>query len=131
LLKLLDRPTARSVLKHDIFQALAALSTPRAVEVLLDAAPTDRAAALALEHCTPAGAESMLPALKPDGSDRAWLAYKAITQIDWIEDRKYRAFWQDADEARKTAEIERVTRLAKENAARWRDEGGELREAWP
>jgi hypothetical protein len=131
VLKLFERPKLMATLKHDVFQTLAALSTPRAVEALLDAASTDRAAAVALEHCTPAGAESMLPALKPDGSDRAWLAYKAITQIDWIEDRKYRAFWQDADEARKTAEIERVTRLAKETAARWRDEGGELREAWP
>jgi hypothetical protein len=131
VLKLLERSNLMATLRHDVFQTVAALSTPLAVEALLDAAPNDHAAALALEHCTPAGAESMVPALKPDGSERTWLAYKAITQIDWIEDRKYRAFWQDADEARKTAEIERVTRLAKENAARWRDEGGELREAWP
>ncbi len=131
VVKLLERTNLNSAQKRDIYQTLAILSTPAAVEALLNAAPADRDAAAALERCTPAGAENLLSALKPGGGERTWLAYKAITQIDRIEDRKSQVFWQGTDEARQTAEIERVTRLVKDTAQRWRDEGGELRESWP
>jgi hypothetical protein len=128
VLKLLERPQFAQTLRHDVYQTLATLSTPLAVQAVLDAAVTDRAAANALTQCTPVGTENMLPALTPGGSERAWLAYKTITQVNNIPDRKIRAFWKEADEAKQNAEIERVSKLTKERAARWREEGGELRE---
>lgn len=93
------------------YDALAALSTERSIEALLDSALEHSNAASALRSCTPAGAAAMLASLTLKDRKRLVAAYDAVSAICSIGDAKPAEFWQGDDKASQKAEIDRVKAL--------------------
>ena len=122
LVRLLDRRGLNTQVRWDISRTRAPLSTPAAVNALFARAATDTAAAQALERCTPAAADVLLPHVGGEDAARHLLAYKALTSICRISGAKPDRFWEGPNERVKTDEIERVRTQATRAAERWKRE---------
>lgn len=122
VIALLERKRlAKSVVKL-IYDALATLSTPDAVAKLLElSARGIEQATKALADCTAVGAEMMLPELKADAPKFNYPVYQAVTRICDIRSTKAERYFEKAKLKLKEREIERVSELVKEAAARWRE----------
>ena len=112
IIALLNREGLDAALKPPAYRALAALSTKPSVEALVQAAPGDEAAAKALQSCTPAAVELLLPLLDSDSPDKLAVAYDAVIRICAIEGARPKEFWKDSNEEMRSAEIERVKQAA-------------------
>jgi hypothetical protein len=112
VIAMLNREGLDAALKPPAYRALAALSTKPSVEALVKAAVDDEAAAKALQTCTPAATELLLPLLNVDSPDTSAVAYDAVIRICAIGDAKPQEFWKDSTEEVRSAEIERVKQAA-------------------
>lgn len=126
LIQLLNRPRLPQERKHEILMTLADLSTGAALKYLVTSAGSDRFAAEALEHITPAGAAILAQHLVSDDSDLNWLLYETICRVDRIQPRKIREFWKNRPADEKQMEIDRIRRIADQTARRWELAGGHL-----
>lgn len=123
VVELLERPRLSAVLRKDAYRTLATLSTKVAVDKLLDLAwDGDADATDALSQCTPAGAELMLPDMQADAEYFPYPLYKAVTKICQIRKTKPERFFENASERLKQEEVERVQKLVRAAAQRWRSE---------
>lgn len=127
VIALLERPGLDRKLRQQVFQTLAALSTPPAVEALFERGLGDRLAAEALLDCTPAGAEELIEELDPEKPERCKLAYKAITRVCNISSPRPDRFWMNADQEARTKEIDRVKDKAHDVVLEWRKQYEHLR----
>jgi hypothetical protein len=126
LLAILDRPRLDATSRGEIYDTLAVLSTKTAVAKLLEwARGGDARAAKALTKCTPVGAEHMLSELAPDEDTVDFAVYKTVTQICEIRNVKAAKFFETAKPQLKKEEVDRVTRLVKEAAQRWKETNNE------
>ncbi len=127
LVVLLDRNLPDSV-RRKIYDTLAQLSTRPGVKALLERAKSgDKQAASALSRCTPEAAEWMLDDLGGPDTQAHLLVYHAVTKICRIPRVKPDRFWQGKVERLKREEIERVRRIVRDVAKKWRARYGRLR----
>jgi len=119
--KLLERRLDAAL--HDAAcNALAALSTKTAIQTLLELSRGgDARATRALESCTPVGAELLLEELKPDAEPFDYVVYKAITKACGIRNVWPERRFERARPREKEQEVERVSGLVREAAARWKE----------
>lgn len=122
LARLVQRESLDPGLRKQVYDVLAELSTPVAVQALRERALTDAAAADALGRCTPAAAERLLEDLDSQEPGRHLLAYKAVTKICRIRSVKPDRFWEGANEKLRREEIQRVRELVSAAAKRWSQE---------
>jgi len=128
VIDLLERESLSTAARNEIYDTLAALSTPAGVETLLKQASADeRAAAAALLRCTPGAAEQMLADLEVDDVDLQLAVYRAVTRICKIRDVKPDRFWQGRNQVVKRREIDRVRQIVTAVAKRWRERYAEYR----
>lgn len=114
-------------IEREICDTLAVLSTPKAVEALVDQLGKVRYAEKALEKCTTGAAQHLLGMLKTkEGAVRPDV-YQAIVEICNIDDGKPSRYWQSAPKDRQQEEIQRITEIAQKKATRWNQTIGELR----
>jgi hypothetical protein len=124
LIELLDRPRLDRTLRGEVYDTLAALSTKTAIDKLFElAVAEDSRAAKALEKCTPLGAEHLLDQLSAD--DFNYGVYKTVTQACDIRNVKSAKFFENAKPRLKQEEVDRVTKLVREAAQRWRQQNDE------
>jgi hypothetical protein len=120
--KLLERDGLSKTVTKRVRDTLAELSTPKCVEVLLEAALQDKLAAKALARCTPAAAEALLPTLSLEQPEEKFLVvYEAVTKICKISKTKPRGFWSGPNPRLIAEEIERVKVEVRKAAKRWRE----------
>ncbi|MHC5108588.1 MAG: hypothetical protein ACYTHJ_01765 [Planctomycetota bacterium] len=105
---LLNRETLPRGVPTASYDALANLSTKKAVDVLLEKASDDNKAAEALRSCKPAAAVILQPELKQGNGKRLVIVYNALAAICSVDNAKPAEFWQGGDDASQKAEIERV-----------------------
>jgi len=122
LARLVQRESLDAGLRKQVYEVLAALSTPAAVQALRDQALSEDAAAEALARCTPAAAERLLEDLGGEDAARHLLAYKAVTKICRIRNVKPDRFWEGSNEKLRREEIQRVRELVSTAAKRWNRE---------
>jgi hypothetical protein len=127
VIKLLEREPLTAEVRDDVYDTLAALSTPASVDKLLERATRDHQASAALLRCTPDAAEQMLPALDGEDAELRLAVYHAVTRICRIRDVKNDRFWQGRIESLKQKEVERVRRIVTATAKRWRERYAEYR----
>ncbi len=128
LVRLLDRPDLSESVRRKIYDTLAQLSTRPAVEALLKRAKAgDKHAAAALSKCTPEAAEWMLDDLGGPDMQAHLLVYHAVTKICRVPKPKPDKFWNVKIERLKREEIQRVRRIVRDVAKKWRARYGELR----
>lgn len=128
LVELLDRKDLSENVRKRIYDALAQLSTRPAVQALLKRAKSgDKQAVAALSRCTPEAAEWMLDDLGGPDMQAHLLVYHAVTKICRVPKVKPDKFWQVRIERLKREEIERVRRIVRDVAKKWRARYGELR----
>jgi len=127
VIKLLERGPLSASLRNEVYDTLAALSTPASVKALLERPTEDESAAAALARCTPDAAEQMLPALEGEDPERRLRVYHAVTRICRIHAVKPDRFWQGRIESLKRNELERVRRIVTATAGRWRERYAEYR----
>jgi hypothetical protein len=124
LIELLDRPRLDRTLRGEVYDTLAALSTKTAIDKLFElAVAEDSRAAKALEKCTPLGAEHLLDQLSAD--DFNYGVYKTVTQACDIRNVKSAKFFENAKPRLKQEEVDRVTKLVREAAQRWKQQNDE------
>ncbi len=125
LLELTDRPRLDRALRGDVYDALASLSTKLAIDKLFElAVAEDSRAAKALEKCTPLGAEHLLDKLSVEEFNYG--VYKTVTQACDIRNVKSAKFFENAKQERiKQEEIDRVSKLVREAAQRWKEQNDE------
>lgn len=119
LVSLLERPDLDQAVRKRVYEVLAVLSTPTAVQGLLDRSAQEPEAAAALTQCTPAAAEQMLGELGGEDPARHLITYKAVTQICRIREVKPDKFWEGTNTQLKQKELERVKNLVQKTAKRW------------
>lgn len=108
IVELLDREELKDAVRSAAYDALAGLSTKRAVVKLLDAALKDKNAVQALHLCTPAGAAVLVDDLKLDERERLIAAYDALITICSIGQAKPEEFWKSGDKASQVTEMDRI-----------------------
>lgn len=116
----LKREDLATTTAKKVYSTLATLSTPASVKALLEAAPNDKQAELALDNCTPAGAEEMLTALDLEKPDALIPAYEAVTKICKVKGKKPRGFWNGDNQQLMAEELERVKEEVKGVSKRWK-----------
>jgi hypothetical protein len=127
VIKLLEREALEAGMRGEVYDTLAALSTTKSVQALLEHAARHDQAVIALAHCTPDGAEQMLSKLSGEYPALRPLVYQAVTRICDIRDVKPERFWRGPHEWIKQKEIERVRELVTKRAQRWRERYAEYR----
>ncbi len=127
VIQLLERESLGGAVRDEVYDVLAALSTPASVEALLERARDAERAGAALARCTPDAAERMLPALDGEDADLRLAVYRAVTRICKIRDVKNDRFWQGRNLVIKRKEIERVRQIVTATAKRWRERYAEYR----
>jgi hypothetical protein len=150
LVELLDRERLGKSTRKTACEALAQLSTKVAVDKLLELAKDDPIAAGSLSKCTPAGAEMMLGAMIPtdepvekkpaakeaegekpgeEGEQEKakeepqrfnYPVYKAVTRICRVPKPKPESYFEKAPDDRIAQEVERVSEIVRDVAARWK-----------
>jgi hypothetical protein len=150
LVELLDRERLGKSTRKMACEALAQLSTKVAVDKLLELAKDDPIAAGSLSKCTPAGAEMMLGAMIPtdepvekkpaakeaegekpgeEGEQEKakeepqrfnYPVYKAVTRICRVPKPKPESYFEKAPDDRIAQEVERVSEIVRDVAARWK-----------
>lgn len=127
LIELAEQPRLDATVRTAIYDTLASLSTKTAVQKLLAwARDGDARAANALGKCTPAGAEHLLDELSPEAEEVDYAVYKTVVGICNIRNIKPERFFVRGQPRLKQEEIERVTRLVRDAAQRWRESRDEL-----
>lgn len=122
LMTLLDQPQLDAAGRATAYEALAALSTPGAVDKLIELTRAgDTRAAASLEKCTPAAAERVFAQLDPNADPFEYALYKAVTQICGIRNAKAERYFERAKPRMKEQELERVGKLVEQAAQRWRE----------
>ncbi len=128
LIALLDRRDLTDSVRKRLYDVLAQLSTRPAVQTLLKRAKSgDKLAVAALSRCTPEAAEWMLDDLGGPDMQAHVLVYHAVTKICRVPKAKPDKFWQIKIERLKREEIERVRRIVRDVAKKWRARYGQLR----
>lgn len=124
---LLERMPPDEVMRASL-TLLGHLSTRTSVATLLAITPEPEAkyeqwAREALEKCTPAAAEEfLLPLLDSEDPAERIKGYDLVTKICNIKSRKPERFWQGENERVKAEELERVKKIVRDTARRWRAE---------
>ncbi len=122
LLALLEREKPDSALRPTVYDTLAVLSTKTAVTKLLDLSGAgDRAAAKALDKCTPAGAELLLGMLKPDEVPFDYPLYKIITKVCGIREVKPEKWFDTAKPKARLEYFDKLDKLVRAAAAAWKE----------
>ncbi len=122
LVALLDREKPDPALRPAACEALAALSTKTAVTKLLDLSGAgDKAAAKALEKCTPAGAEHLLALLKPDDDPFDYPLYKIVTKLSGIREVKPQKWFDTAKPKARQEYFDKLDQLVRDTARAWKE----------
>ena len=124
---LLDRPGLNQHVRKQVFDTLAVLSTPDAVDALVKVAGTDQQAADALNQLTLPATDYMLSIVDVNNPAQVAAVYSAAAKAAGIDDQKSRRFWSQADRAARTRELERVSAVLKPKAEEWQTVIGVLR----
>jgi hypothetical protein len=121
LLKLVERENLNRGVLFEAYDVLAALSTKPGMEKLAELAIAKQPHAdEALARTTPIGAEVLLDKMvEEDGTVRVSI-YDAICKVCDIKGRKSEKWWQRAENRLLVDEVDRVKKLTKEAADRWR-----------
>lgn len=127
VVRLLERRNLNKRVEKAVYETLSTLSTEKAVEALLKAAKTEKFAERALFSITPGGAAYLVPYLTSDDKDLARLAYMAGARVTKLDKPKSERFWENAEPADKTDEIERARKHITEVAERWNEQFAEWR----
>jgi hypothetical protein len=123
VIALLERERLDAGARTAVYEALAAVSTKDAVGKLLDLARGgDAGATKALEKVTPVGAELLAAELKPDAPHFDYLVYRIVTRASRVSYAKPERFFDNADTAQKTEEVQRVSDVVKQAAEKWKAE---------
>lgn len=123
LLKLLEREKLDPRLRGEIYNTLAVLSTQPAVDFLFERALEDKAAAAALERCTPDAAEKLMDKYLTDAdAAKRLLTYKAVTKICKIGNARPDRFWEGDNPSAKADELARVRDAVRKTSKRWSEQ---------
>jgi hypothetical protein len=122
LVKFLEREQLDPALRSAACETLAALSTKSAVGKLLDLSGAgDKAAAKALEKCTPVGAEYLWADLQPDATPFDYPLYKLITKICDVREAKPEKWFDTAKPKVRQDHLAKIEKLVHEAAKRWKE----------
>lgn len=123
VIALLERERLDAGVRAAIYEALAAVSTKDALGKLLELARGgDAGAAKALEKVPPVGAELLVAELKPDAPHFDYFVYRIVTRASRVSYAKPERFFDNADTAQKTEEVQRVSDAVKQAAEKWKAE---------
>jgi hypothetical protein len=117
VISLAERPKLGLSVRRLAYETLASLSTPAAVDFLIDRAVQGEQvdasdAKRALERIKPAGAGRLLKILGADDADGRLAAYRALVRVFQIPNAKPDRFWEMAGDRAREQEMDRVKRLA-------------------
>lgn len=113
-----------------LYQLLAAFATPPCIGALLDAAPTDKAAATALSRAELEAIPTLLESLPPDSGEvsaRQILAYRTAAALARVRGVKDDAFWSSATPEDRAKELDRLKASAQAVFDSWQDREGRWR----
>lgn len=110
-----------------VYEALAAISTPAAIDELFARALEDKLAAKALEDATPEAAENLLQYVGGGDPAAHALAYSMAAEVTKLKQPKPDRFWTGKNESAKTEEIHRLKNHVKQVAERWKETYGRWR----
>jgi hypothetical protein len=121
LLKLIEREDLNRGVLFETYDVLAALSTKPGMEKLAELAVAGKPHAdEALARTTPIGAEILADKMVEDDGTVRVSIYEAICKVCDIKGRKSQKWWDRAENRLLIEEVDRVKKIAKEAAARWR-----------
>jgi hypothetical protein len=121
VLKLLKRQGLNEAVSAKALTVLGKLATQPAVDELFGRAANDRKADDALRKAPPIAAEHLLSHLGGPDAAKHVLAYEIVCAICKIKDPKKAVFWEGTREKPKTDEINRVKKIATQQAAKWKE----------
>jgi hypothetical protein len=122
LFKFLARDKLDAALRSTACETLAALSTKTIMAKLLDLSGTgDKAAAKALEKCTPVGAEYLWADLQPDATPFDYPLYKIIAKICDVREAKPEKWFDTAKPQARQDHLAKIEKLVHEAAKRWKE----------